>query len=148
MKKTFFRFITLIVLNVFLLSAVGVTCAAVKENVSPRWTYLMGTANLFEKYATYTDYDIIACGGTTSTAPTINACVEVELQYLENGTWKRFAFWEDYGRTGAAVEEYVRVWPGYTYRLLLTHMAYDTNGNLLETFSDEPGYYIASAPRN
>ena len=137
----------MIVLSVFLLSIGVTTFAAVRETVSPRWTYLMGTANLFDKEATYTDYDIVACGGTTTTPQNINACVEVELQYLENGTWKRFAFWEDYGHMGAAVEEYVRVRPGYTYRLVLTHQAYDRNGNLLETFNDISDYYVVSLPR-
>lgn len=148
MKKTFLRFIALIVLNVFLLSLGLATCATARENISPRWSYLSSCSNLFRKDATYDEYDVIACGGNTTTPLNVNACVEVELQRLVNGNWQRYAFWEDYGHMTATVEEYLRVAPGYTYRLLLTHMAYDTNGNLLETFNNEPSYYIVSAPRN
>lgn len=147
MKKTFFRMITMVILNVLLLS-IGMTAfAATKTTVMPRWTYLVGTAYLFEKSETYDEYDIIACGGDTSTPLNVNAYVSVELQYLVNGSWQRVAFWDEYGNMSATVEEYVRVRPGYTYRLLLTHQAYDTNGNLLETFNDQPDYYVVSLPR-
>lgn len=139
------KILVLTVLSVMLLSLGMISTAS---SIQPRWSYISSVAYLFEKDQVLADYDILACGGDTTVAGTRYAYVKVELQYLRNGVWTNYAVWEDEGRAGAGVEEYIRVTPGYTYRLLTTHKAMDANGNVLETFNDQSDYYIASLPRN
>ena len=145
-KQILFKILALVVLSVILLSIGVISVAAEGENISPRWTYISSTGYLFEKDQELEDYDILACGGNTVASGTNRyAYVKVQLQYLNNnGSWVNFATWEDQTRIGALVEEYIQVTPGYTYRLLLTHKVLDANGNVLETFTNEPDYYITS----
>lgn len=147
-KQILVKFLSLLMLSMMLLS-IGVTStAAFPETIEPRWTYISRTSYLFEKDQVLADYDIVACGGITVVPSNYYAYVKVQLQYLDGNTWRNFATWEDEGRTSAAIEEYVRVTPGYTYRLKLTHKCLDANGNVLETFNNEASNYVASLPRN
>lgn len=146
-KQKLFKIIILAVLCLF---AFGIpSLAALKETIEPRWSYITSTGYLFTKDQELTNYDIFGVGGNTTVPSSRYAYVKVELQYLNNsGSWVNFGTWEDEGRAGAAVEEYIQVTPGYTYRLKTTHKAMDANGNVLETFYDEPDYYIASFSRD
>lgn len=148
-KQMLFKSLVLVVLSVMFL-AVGVTSmAAVPETIQPRWTYISSTGYLFDIDQELANYDIFAIGGDTTVPSSRYAYVKVELQYVNSsGRWVSFRTWEDQGRGAALVEEYIQVTPGYTYRLLLTHKAMDANGNVLETFTNEPSYYITSLPRN
>lgn len=148
-KQILFKVITSTMISVILLSFGVVSAAALPETISPRWSYISSTAYLFDKDQVLADYDILGIGGNTTVPSNLYAYVKVQLQYLNNnGNWVNFGTWEDQGRASAALEEYVRVTPGYTYRLKLTHKCLDANGNVLETFNNEASNYIASLPRN
>ena len=147
-KQMLLKLVIVVVLNVMILSIGVVSTAAMKDPASIQWTYIDSTSYLFDKDQELANYDILACGGITTVSGLKTAYVKVELEYLDGTTWKNFDTWIDQGRTGAGVEEYVQVTPGYSYRLKLTHKALDANGNVLETFYDEADYYITSLPRN
>lgn len=148
-KQMLFKIVTLTIISIMLLSVGVVSVAAFPETISPRWAYISSTAYLFDKDQELTNYDIFGIGGNTTVPSGYYAYVKVELQYLNsNGRWVNFDTWEDEGRTNALVEEYIRVTPGYSYRLLLTHKCLDANGNVLETFNNEADYYLTSLPRN
>lgn len=151
-KQLLLKIVALITVNVMIISLGLTTLAANNESaetyVTPRWSTLSMCAYLFDKDQVLEDYDIFACGGSTSVPLHYYAYVKVELQYLNrNGNWINFDSWEDQGHMEAVVEKYIQVMPGYSYRLLLTHKALDGNGNVIETFYDEPDYYLTSASR-
>lgn len=148
-KQILFKIVTLTITSIILLSVGVVSVAALPETISPRWSYISSTAYLFDVDQELANYDILACGGHTLATGNRNAYVKVELQYLNsNGRWVNYATWEDSAYVSATVEEYIRVTPGYSYRLLLTHKVMDANGNVLETFNNEASYYIHSDARN
>ena len=148
-KQTFLKFIAFAVLNVFIISSGVASFAAIREpDAEIQWSHINTCGNLFEKVSSTSDYDIFGCGGSTTVAVNKYAYVKVELKYLSNGVWKNFHTWEDKHHMTAAVDETIQVEPGYTYKLVLTHKAYDANDNLLETYNDEADNYLISLPRS
>lgn len=63
------------------------------------------------------------------------AYVKVELQQKNGTSWTTIKTWTDQGGSYAMVSKYYAVTSGYKYRLKLTHKAYDSNGNLIETIT-------------
>lgn len=61
--------------------------------------------------------------------------VKVELQRKDGTSWTTIKTWTDQGGSYAMVSSYYAVMSGYQYRLKLTHKAYDSNGNLIETIT-------------
>ena len=142
-KNTLFRIITVVVLNVVVISF-GVTSFAAAKNpgidvARPNWTYLNTCGLLFQK--TDTKY-LIAIGGTTATPINIDAYVYISLQQLNGGKWKEIMHYEDQGDMYAGYSGDQVVPAGYTYRLVVTHKAIDKNGKVLETFEQESSNYI------
>ncbi len=75
----------------------------------------------------------LTCEGQTETQDGYNAGVFVELQQYDGG-WNTIKTWTDADYVYAAVEEDYYVEKGYSYRLKLTHSAYNTNWVLVESF--------------
>ena len=63
------------------------------------------------------------------------AYVKVELQQKNGTSWTTIKTWTDRDTEYAMVGSYYAVMSGYKYRLKLTHKAYDSNGNLIETLT-------------
>ncbi len=97
-KNTLLRIITVVVLNVVVISF-GVTSFAAAPNpgigvARPNWSYLNTCGLLFQK----TDIEyMISIGGTTTTPRGIDAYVYISLQQLNSGKWKEIMHYEDQG---------------------------------------------------
>ena len=146
-KKNILKVAIFAVLSIVIIS-MGTCLAAIKEPDSIQWSYITSTGILLDKYAEYEDYDILECGGNTSSSYGTNAYVLVELKYYKNGSWQVYDSWEDTGNRAAIVEERVKVTPGYTYRVFTTHKVYSSSGALLETFTDKSSNTVTSPSRS
>lgn len=83
---------------------------------------------------------VLTCTGGTSVKIGYTAKVIVELQVLEDD-WETIATWSDSGGMTAAVDQDYTATRGETYQLRLTHLAYNSNGNLVEMITDYSGIY-------
>ena len=72
------------------------------------------------------------CFGKTIVSPAYSAGTTVELQQ-NNGGWHKFKSWSATGASTAVVDKSYYVDKGYSYRLKVTHKAYDSNGKTVET---------------
>lgn len=73
--------------------------------------------------------------GGTQVPNGYEAYVKVELQRQNGTSWTTIKTWTDRYEAYAMVSSYYAVTSGYKYRLKLTHKAYDSNGNLIETLT-------------
>lgn len=74
--------------------------------------------------------------GGTEVPDGYEAYVKVELQQKNGTSWTTIKTWTDRYEAYAVVSKNYAVLSGYNYRLKLTHKAYDSNGNLIETITD------------
>lgn len=146
-KKSILKVAIFAVLSIVIIS-MGTCLAAIKEPDSTQWSYITSTGIFLDKYAEYADYDVLLCSADTSSSYGTTAYVKMELKYYKNGSWQVFDSWEDSGNRNALVEDYVRVTPGYTYRLFTTHKVYNSSGALLETFTDKSSNTVTSPSRS
>lgn len=148
-KKILFKVISLVVLNVFMISTGISTFAAIKEPDSINWSYLHSCSHYFEVEETHENVDIYLCEASTCCAPQYQAYVKVQVQYLTSNGWEDYLYMEDTDYANVIVSRKVAVMPGYTYRLYLTHKVLNSNGAVLETFGPyESDNYLTSLPRN
>lgn len=148
-KKILFKVITLVVLNVFIISAGISTFAAIKEPDSINWSYLNSCSHYFQVEETHENVDIFLCEASTCCPLKYKAYVKVQVQYLTSNGWEDYLYFEDTDDGAAIASRNVAVMPGYTYRLYLTHKVLNSNGAVLETFGPyESDNYLTSLPRN
>ena len=83
---------------------------------------------------------VLNCTGGTTVKSGYTAKVIVELQVL-NDDWETIRTWSDSGGTIAGVDEDYNATRGNVYQLRLTHLAYNSNGNLAEMITDYSGIY-------
>lgn len=74
----------------------------------------------------------VSCYGSTQVQSGYKAGVIVELQQ-NTGTWGTIKTWNEERQNTATVNEDYTVSKGYSYRLKLTHKAYDSSGKLVES---------------
>lgn len=146
-KKNILKVAIFAVLSIVIIS-MGTCLAAIKEPDSIQWSYITSTGIQLDKYASYDNYDVLLCSADTSSSYGTTAYVKMELKYYKDGSWQVFDSWEDSGSRAALVGEYVRVTPGYTYRIFTTHKVYSSSGALLETFTDKSSNTVTSPTRN
>lgn len=148
-KKILLKVISLVVLNVFIISSGISTFAAIKEPDSINWSYLHSCGHYFQLKESYENVDVFACEGSTTCAPSYQAYVKVQVQYLTTNGWEDYLYMEDTGYGNASTYRDVVVMTGYTYRLYLTHKVLNSSGVVLETFGPyESDNYLTSLPRN
>ena len=75
----------------------------------------------------------LTCEGATTVRSGYYAEVVVELQKYDGG-WYTIATWSDTDSDFASVSKTYTATSGYSYRLRLTHTAYDRNWNYIESF--------------
>lgn len=100
-----------------------------EEAVAPANIIISATDNYIEWVGTNT----LEIAGGTEVPHGYEAYVLVELQQKNGSSWKTIKTFTDQGGSYAMVSRYYAVMSGYDYRLKLTHKAYDSNGNLIET---------------
>lgn len=134
MKKRSFRKLTAVMMAAilcFACSGLSAFAALPEENVvSPANIAITSTANLLEIYSGNT----LTVFGKTSVQYGYKSEVIVELQ-RHNGSWGTVYTFSDTGNTSAVVDTTQTVASGYDYRLKLTHIAYDSNWNEIETIT-------------
>ena len=81
------------------------------------------------------DTNSLAIYGGTLVPNGYDAYVKVELQQKNGTSWTTIKTWTDRYEAYAMVSRNYAVTSGYQYRLKLTHKAYDSNGNLIETLT-------------
>lgn len=77
---------------------------------------------------------IFECFGATTVPMGYTAYVKVEVQQNDGG-WDTIKSWSNKGGTHAFIDQDYAVMSGYSYRLKITHKAYDSNDNLIETIT-------------
>ena len=119
-----------------LTACMGMTSAFAAEMATAEAT---GQAIVSPRYTAITNADcefnlqngVAYCKGYTYVQSGYKAGVVVELQ-KNNGGWKTFKTWTANGGTYATVNETYSVSSGYSYRIKVTHKAYDSTGSLVE----------------
>lgn len=96
--------------------------------ISPNYIVINATENDF----VLKSLGYFECYGATDVPSGYTAYVKVELQQNDGG-WSTIKTWSDKDYISAFVDENYAVMSGYSYRLKLTHKAYDSNDNLIET---------------
>ncbi len=76
----------------------------------------------------------LTCIGETGVSSGYNAGVTVELQKFD-GAWYTIKSWSDSGYKFARVNETYPADSGYSYRLKVTHNAYNSSWSLVESFT-------------
>ena len=131
-KKGFRKTLALIVAATMCLALPGIGTYAQAEEpnyeIAPANIIIAATDNCLE----WESGNILYCCGGTQVPYGYEAYVKVELQQYDGG-WTTIKTWTDRGGSYAIVERNYAVMSGYDYRLKLTHKAYDSNGNLIET---------------
>lgn len=133
MKKSKFKKVIAVMMAAALcLCATGAACAKVPDSgseISPQNIAITLTANNL----TLGSFGKLTCFSKTTTQPGYVAEVVVELQ-KDDGGWGTIYTWSKKGGTIASVDEDYYVGKG-TYRLKLTHKAYNSSGTLIESFN-------------
>ncbi len=134
MKKNITKRLTALALGIVCICSVGVSYAenndgncsaqAIGGTASPMYTGISSTTMGFDINSNGSLY----CSGSTSAWSGYKAGVVVELQKNDGG-WTTIKTWSDYDDTFAAVDNNWFVEDGYSYRLKITHYAYDSNWN-------------------
>ena len=88
-----------------------------------------------DNYLVWESANTLEIYGGTEVPPNYDAYVKVELQRKNGTSWTTIKTWTDRYESYAMVSCYYAVTSGYQYRLKLTHKAYDSNGNLIETLT-------------
>ena len=99
--------------------------------IAPANIIISATENLLEWKSSGT----LNVYGGTQVPYGYEAYVKVELQRKNGTSWTTIKTWTDQDTEYAMVGSYYAVTSGYQYRLKLTHKAYDSNGNLIETIT-------------
>ena len=76
----------------------------------------------------------VSCYGSTDVYDGYTAGVIVELQQ-NTGNWGTIKTWSSDRAYCATVDEYYTITKGYSYRLKLTHKAYNSSGKLVESIT-------------
>ena len=88
-----------------------------------------------DNYLIWDSSGVLEVYGGTQVPYGYEAYVKVELQRKNGSSWTTIKTWTDQGGSYAMVRSYYAVMGEYDYRLKLTHKAYDSNGNLIETIT-------------
>ena len=135
MKKSISKrlFATAMVVIISCAALIMPASAALPDNdiVSPQY---IGVGS-FDYSFTLKSGGALKCEGTTLAKSGYYAGVFVELQKKINGSWTTIETWSNADEYIALVEETYYADYG-TYRLLLTHIAYNTNWQTVEYFYD------------
>ena len=99
------------------------------EIVSPMNIAIVGTSNILKKVSG----NKLSCYGSTDVQDGYKAGVVVELQQYDGG-WTTIKTWADNAADFAEVDEEWSPETGYSYRLKLTHKAFNSNWSLVESF--------------
>ena len=134
-KKGFKKALAIVMAAAMCLAVPGIGTYAkeIPSNVgiAPANTIIAVTESLLEWVGTNT----LEIYGGTEVPPNYDAYVKVELQQWNGTSWTTIKTWTDRYESYAMVSRNYAVMSGYTYRLKLTHKAYDSNGNLIETLT-------------
>jgi len=88
-----------------------------------------------DNYLIWESSGVLEVYGGTEVPHGYEAYVKVELQQRNGSSWTTIKTWTDRDDSYAMVSSYYAVMSEYDYRLKLTHKAYDSNGNLIETIT-------------
>ncbi len=134
-KKGFKKALAIVMAAAMCLALPGIGTYAkeipVNIGIAPANIIISVTENLLEWNGTNT----LEIYGGTQVPYGYEAYVKVELQQKNGTSWTTIKTWTDRDTDYAMVSRYYAVMSGYQYRLKLTHMAYDSNGNLIETIT-------------
>jgi len=134
-KKGFRKALALIVAATLCLALPGIgtyaQAAIPNYEIAPANIIISVTENCLEWEST----NILYCAGGTEVPDGYEAYVKVELQQYTSSGWTTIKTWTDRDDAYAMVDQNYAVMSGYDYRLKLTHKAYDSNGNLIETIT-------------
>lgn len=115
------------------LPGIGTYAEELPSNVgiAPANIIILATESLLE----WTGTNTLEILGGTEVPHGYEAYVKVELQQYTGSGWTTIKTWTDRDDSYAMVSRYYAVMSEYNYRLKLTHKAYDSNGNLIETLT-------------
>lgn len=136
MKKKGFKKVLAIVMAATMCLALpgfGTYAKEIPSNVGIAPANIIITA--CDNYLVWDGANTLEVYGGTLVPDGYEAYVKVELQQKNGTSWTTIKTWTDRDFDYAMVSRYYAVMSGYQYRLKLTHKAYDSNGNLIETLT-------------
>lgn len=137
MKKSIVKKVVALAMAISLCLGISSTCVFAQNNAVPSDSGDVMPMNI-AIISTYNNLTLgtlgkLTCEGHTEVQPGYYAGVFVELQQYDGG-WDTIKSWTDSGSIAAIVDKDYYVDKGYSYRLKLTHSAYNTNWTLVESF--------------
>ena len=115
------------------LPGIGTYAKEIPSNVGIAPTNIIIAA--CDNYLVWEGTNTLEVYGGTLVPNGYEAYVKVELQQKNGTSWTTIKTWTDRYEAYAMVSRNYAVMSGYQYRLKLTHKAYDSNGNLIETIT-------------
>ncbi len=79
---------------------------------------------------------LATCYSTVSAQNGYTVQVVMQLQQKGTGMWKTVQSWNDTDESFVVLDKTYQVEKGYDYRLMVVYIAYDSNGNQVESFYD------------
>lgn len=130
-----------IAIGMTLMLVIGATASAAAPSTGDSANNV-GGSNSVQNIAIATMYNnltkssstTLICEGSTTVRSGYYAEVVVELQQYKNSEWNTIKTWSDTDSDFASVYKTCSVSSGYSYRLRLTHTAYDSNWKYIESF--------------
>ena len=135
-KKGFMKALAIVMASAMCLAlpGIGTYAKAFPSNIG------IAPANIIieacDNYLVWESSGVLEVYGGTEVPHGYESYVKVELQQKNGTSWTTIKTWTNQGGSYAMVSSYYAVTSGYKYRLKLTHKAYDSNGNLIETITD------------
>lgn len=120
-----------VVMAIYLLFSISISCFAAEQLVSPRYAYIDDCSYSL----TISSAGTATCKASCS-APTAAYKVRVNCyyQYYNDAKWSSFKFWSGTGYAYASINEQANTISGITnYRIKVVFTIYDSSDNQLET---------------
>lgn len=131
MKKIIGLVILCTILFAFGLQAYAVDSSNIDIEVTPQWVNLKSVSSYLE----IDNLGIATCIGRVSHSSVGGTCkLIMNLQKFSNNQWNTIYTWTTVGDSYSYNEAYRAVTKG-TYRLVVTGIVYDSNGNFIESGS-------------
>lgn len=110
------KLISLLLIVVLFCSCIMPASAAVKEEAELFWNKIY---NIYASISVNESTGIVTCTGTVTAKNTYPVEVFVQLQILENGSWRTLKSWTNTGTLSASVTKNYAVYSGYTYQVCI-----------------------------
>ena len=115
--------------------------AALPDTIEPMYDKI---STVYAHLSINENTGIATCTGRVTAKNTYPVRVYVQLEILENGSWRQLSSWQKSGTTTAYCSQSYAVYSGYTYRVKVTGFVNNDSGIAIESGSTSHSVYYPS----